>query len=250
MNCDVDPYPVESFKKERTASIKRMAEDGDLKSRSMEWLKAASPHTYPYNFSWLGRPILQMPQDIIALQEIIWEVKPDLIIETGIAHGGSLVFFASMLELLGNNGRVLGIDIDIRRHNRLEIEKNPMSKRITMLEGSSIDPSIVKKVENIAKNNKNIMVCLDSSHTHAHVMTELENYSPLVSTGSYLVVFDTVIEFFDPVLLGNRPWGIGNNPYTAVQEFLSKNQNFIADHTIEDKLLLTACPGGYLKKVR
>jgi cephalosporin hydroxylase len=181
------------------------------------------------------------------MQEIIWQVKPDLIIETGIAHGGSLIFYASMLELLGNNGQVLGIDIDIREHNRVEIEKHSMFKRITMIEGSSVDKDIAKQVYNFARDKKEILVVLDSMHTHDHVLRELELYSPLVTKDSYLVVFDTVIEDMPEDFFPDRPWGKGNNPKTAVWEFLKTNNRFIVDKEIENKLLITVAPDGYLK---
>jgi len=186
---------------------------------------------------------------MIVLQEIIWQVKPDLIIETGIAHGGSLIFSASMLELLGNNGQVLGIDIDIREHNRVEIEKHPMFKRITMIQGSSIDKSVVQQVYNFAKDKKQVLVALDSNHTHEHVLRELQLYSPLVTKGSYLVVFDTIIEDMPEDFFLDRPWGKGNNPKTAVWDFLKSNDRFEIDKEIENKLLITVAPDGYLKCV-
>ncbi len=206
---------------------------------------------YSYNFKWMGRPVIQYPQDVLAMQELIWEVKPDLIIETGIAHGGSLIFYASMLELVGH-GEVLGIDIDIREHNRIEIEKHPMFKRITMIEGSSIDNTIVEKVKVFAAEKQKILVVLDSNHTHDHVLAELEAYSPLVSVNSYLVVFDTIVEYLPSGYLPGhkRPWGIGNNPLTAVREFLKNNNDFEIDKSINNKLLISVAPDGYLKRVK
>jgi cephalosporin hydroxylase len=241
---------IEKFKTEVKENIQSLAEDNDLQSLSKIWIREISPHKYSYNFTWLGRPIIQFPQDIIAMQELIWQIKPDLIIETGIAHGGSLIFYSSMMELLGGNGQVLGIDIDIREHNRVEIEKHPMFKRITMLEGSSIDPEIAKKVYAFAKDKKKILVVLDSLHTHDHVTKELELYSPLVSKGSYLVVFDTIVEDMPGNFFPDRPWGKGNNPKTAVWEFLKKNDRFVIDKEIENKLLITVAPDGYLKCVK
>lgn len=205
---------------------------------------------YSYNFSWMGRPIIQYPQDMIGMQEIIWNVKPDLIIETGIAHGGSLIFYASMLELVGGAGIVLGIDIDIRAHNRVEIEEHSMFKRIKLLQGSSVDADLVKQVEEIASTKKNIMVVLDSNHTHQHVLSELNLYSKLVTIGSYLVVFDTIIEDMPDDAFIDRPWGKGNNPKTAVHDFLKTNNSFMIDKSIQDKLLITAAPDGYLKRVK
>ena len=203
---------------------------------------------YIYGFSWLGRPIIQYPQDTMALQEIIWKVKPNLIIETGIAHGGSIIFSASMLSLLGS-GFVIGIDIDIRKHNRIEIEKHPLSSHIIMLEGSSIDPWIIEEVTELAKDMR-VMVCLDSNHTHEHVLAELQAYAPLVSVGSYCVVMDTCIEDTPEGYYPDRPWGKGNNPKTAVWEYLKGNSDFEIDKEIEDRLLITAAPDGFLKRVQ
>ncbi|MEE8321175.1 MAG: CmcI family methyltransferase, partial [Gammaproteobacteria bacterium] len=180
------------FEREVQDRIASNAEDETLKANAQAFTRISIPCKYSYNFFWLGRPVIQYPQDIMAMQEIIWRVKPDLIIETGIAHGGSLIFSASMLELTGGDGRVLGIDIDIREHNRVEIEKHPMYKRIDMLEGSSIDEKIAEQVYDFAKGKKRIMVFLDSMHTHDHVLRELQLYSPLVTKASYMVVFDTI----------------------------------------------------------
>jgi len=207
-------------------------------------------YNYSYNFSWLGRPIIQYPQDILAMQEIIWSVKPDLIIETGIAHGGSLIFHASMLELIGGDGLVVGIDIDIRDHNRVEIEAHPMFKRIRMIQGSSIEPAIASQAAEFARNNKRVLVALDSNHTHEHVLKELELYSKFVAKGSYLVVFDTVIEDMPPHYFQNRPWDKGNNPKTALHEFLKKSDRFEIDKEISNKLLLTVAPDGYLRCIK
>ncbi|MCJ7655236.1 MAG: cephalosporin hydroxylase family protein [Dehalococcoidia bacterium] len=220
-----------------------------LHTVSMQWIADVSVYKYSYNFAWLGRPIIQFPQDIIAMQEIIWQVKPDLIIETGIAHGGSLIFYASMLELLGGNGVVMGIDVDIREHNRIEVEKHPMFKRITLIQGSSVDKSIVQKVYDFAKDKRQILVALDSNHTHSHVLKELQLYSPLVTKGSYLVVFDTIIEDMPEGYFADRPWDRGNNPKTAVWEFLKANHRFIIDESIVNKLLITTAADGYLKCV-
>lgn len=243
--------PLEQFNAERETNIISLGKDGNLKQTAVNFMMQSAPHKYTYNFTWMGRPIIQFPQDIIALQEIIWKVQPDLIIETGIAHGGSLVFNASMLELLGNNGRVLGIDIDIREHNRKEIEKHPMSKRITMLEGSSIDPQIISRVYEFAKGAKKIMVILDSNHTHDHVLQELKVYSSLVTVDSYLIVFDTSIEDLpEDYEWGGRPWRKGDNPKTALFEFLKEHNEFQIDHSIDNKLLITVASSGYVKRVK
>ena len=218
---------------------------------------------YSYNFLWMGRPIIQYPQDMIAIQEVIWTTRPDLIIETGIAHGGSLILSASMLTLLDycdgiESGaaldptavrrRVLGIDIDIRPHNRTAIEAHPMAHRIEMLQGSSIAPDIVSEVHSRAARHERIMVILDSNHTHEHVLAELEAYASLVTPGSYCVTLDTLIEDLPSGLHPDRPWDVGNNPKTAVNEFLSRNSDFTVDEDMDAKLLISAAPGGYLRR--
>jgi cephalosporin hydroxylase len=230
-----------------SAKIEAMAADASLRQAARETFLGSCRYNYSYNFTWLGRPIIQYPQDIMAMQEIIWQVKPELIIETGIAHGGSLIFSASMLALIGGSGAVLGIDIEIRSHNRAEIEKHPMGKCIRMIEGSSIDKKIVDQVHAAAAGKKPIMVFLDSNHTQDHVLQELSFYSALVTKGSYLVVLDTVIEDMPADSFPNRSWGKGNNPKTAVWEFLKSNPRFMIDREIQDKLLLTVAPDGYLK---
>jgi len=241
---------MNEFQDRNKYMIGKMEEDSFLKDISRQWFSSSSKYEYSYHFSWLGRPIIQFPQDIIATQEIIWQVKPDLIIETGIAHGGSLVFYASMLELIGGERQVLGIDIDIREHNRVQIEKHPMFKRIRMIQGSSIDEKVVKQVYDFCRGRKSVLVVLDSNHTHAHVLRELQLYSPFVTKGSYLVVFDTVVEDMPEDFSPDRPWGKGNNPKTAVREFLKSNDRFVVDKEIENKLLITVAPNGYLRCVK
>jgi len=241
---------IEKFEHAKKLAIQEMASDKGFQSLTAHWFVESCKHRYSYNFSWMGHPIIQYPQDIMAMQEIIWRVKPDLIIETGIAHGGSIIFYAAMVELLGGDGEVCGIDIEIRPHNRIGIENHPMFKRITMLEGSSTDEDILNRVAKRARNKKRIMVVLDSNHTHDHVMEELQLYAPLVTKGSYLVVFDTVVEDMSENLFPDRPWGRGNNPRTAVQAFLETTDRFEVDHQIESKLAITVAPGGYLKCVK
>lgn len=241
---------IEKFFRERGQNIERLSSNSKAAKDAIDFIVDTAPEKYSYNFTWMGIPIIQFPQDMVAMQEIIWQVKPDLIIETGVAHGGSLVFSASMLELIGGNGHVLGIDIDIREHNRIEIEKHPMSKRITMIQGSSIDAGTVAQVKEFATGYKNILVFLDSNHTHDHVKNELECYSPFVTQGSYLVVFDTVIEDMPGNFYPDRPWGKGNNPKTAVHEFIRENKDFVIDESIPQKILITVAPDGYLKRVK
>ena len=242
--------PIQEFQKERTERISSYSNNYKLIEAAQKYFQQACNAKYSYNFSWMGRPIIQHPEDIIAMQEIIWEVKPDLIIETGITHGGSIIFSASMLELLGGDNReVIGLDIDIRTHNRKEIESHPMFKRITMFEGDSTSPEIAKQVYDVAKKHEKILVCLDSNHTHDHVLKELKLYAPLVSVGSYCVVFDTVIEDLPDDMFPDRPWGHGNNPKTAVHEYLKDHPEFIIDKSIEQKLLVTVAPSGYLKRI-
>jgi len=211
-------------------------------------LKESFKKQYEYNFTWLGRPIIQYPSDIMAMQEIIWQVKPDLIIETGIAHGGSIIFSASMLEIIGH-GEVLAIDIDIRKHNRIEIENHSMFKRITMIEGSSIDDNVIAEVEKRSKNKNRILVFLDSNHSHKHVLSELNLYSKFVSKDSYIIVFDTFVEDLPDNFVIDRPWNKGNNPKTAVWEFMKNNDDFIIDKVIENKLVITSAYDGFLKKI-
>jgi len=240
------------FEKQNEKNILKMSQDQKFQKLTKSWFKSSEKFQYSYHFSWMGRPIIQYPQDMIALQELIWKIKPDLIIETGIAHGGSLIFSASILQLIGK-GNVVGIDIDIRKHNRIEIEKHPMFKRIKMIEGSSIDEKIIKKVNQFAKNKKQILVILDSNHSHNHVLKELELYSPLVTKNSYLIVFDTIIEDISAVKSSSRqkrPWGKGDNPKTAVKSFLKTNNRFVIDKEIENKLMITVAPNGFLKCIK
>jgi cephalosporin hydroxylase len=245
----------EQFASARARNIAWLSADDDLKNFSRAWQVEAAKHNYIYNFSWLGRPIIQLPQDVFAMQELIWSIQPDLIIETGIAHGGSLIFSASMLELNAACGgppdaQVLGIDIDIRAHNRAEIEAHPMFKRIRMIQGSSIAPEIIEQVHAAAKSKQRVLVCLDSNHTHDHVLAELNSYAPLTSVGSYCVVFDTAIEEVPAAMSADRPWGPGNNPMTAVREFLKTTDRFEIDQNVSNKLLITVAPDGYLRRIK
>ena len=238
---------IERFSSEVRANVDRLMGDADMQALSRAWLLEVTRHRYTYNFSWLGRPVIQLPQDLIAVQELIWQIRPDLIVETGIAHGGSLVHSASLLEILGGDGLVVGVDVEIRAHNRREIERHPLARRIRLIEGSSTDERVVAQVRAQARGRQAVMVILDSNHTHAHVLRELELYAPLVTRGSYLVVFDTLIEDLPDELFTGRPWGKGNNPKTAVWEFLKTTDRFEIDARMHGKLLLTCAPDGYLR---
>jgi cephalosporin hydroxylase len=239
--------------------------DEKFKDLSASWILEASKARYSYNFTWLGRPIIQLPQDIQCVQELIWSIKPDLVIETGIAHGGSLILSASMLALLDmaeaiearttldpaeSKRKVVGVDIDIRAHNRVAIDAHPMRSRIEMIEGSSIDPLVIEQVTRLAKDKARTLVLLDSLHTHEHVAAELRAYSPMVTVGSYCVVFDTIIETLPPNFYSDRPWDVGNNPMTAITEFLRSTTDFQVDREIEERLAITYSPGGFLKRLR
>lgn len=253
------------FSQEVAYNIEQMGRDKDLQALTRLWIKGIIPYNYAHNFSWLGRPVMQVPQDIYAMQELIWNIKPDLVIETGIAHGGSLIMCASMLALLdyceavqvgktldpkASKRRVLGVDIEIRPHNRKAIEAHPMAHLIEMIEGSSVAPDVVDQMKTVAKSYKKILVSLDSDHTHNHVLAELKAYAPLTSVGSYCVVWDTGIEDLPKDFCKDRPWGKENNPKTAVREFLKTNDRFVIDKDIETKLLITAAPDGYIKRIK
>lgn len=242
-----------------------MRDDRQLARDAAELFNRLCEHKYSYHFDWFGRPIIQFPQDIVAMQELIWTVKPDLIIETGIAHGGSLVFSASMLALLdmcdaivaGNvfdprqrRRKVLAIDIDIRPHNRRAIEEHPLASGIQMIEGSSVAAEVIEQVRSIATGFRTVMVCLDSNHTHDHVLAELQAYAPLTTVGSYCVVFDTVVEDMPKRLFPDRAWGPGNSPKTAVWEYLKEHSEFAIDAVVAQKLVITVAPDGFLKRIR
>jgi cephalosporin hydroxylase len=255
---------VNDFQSEVNHRIEAISRNDELTKHAADFMQASLLPRYSYNFYWLGRPIIQYPQDITAMQELIWQIRPDLIIETGIAHGGSLILSASMLAMLDmcdaieagvtldptkSNRMVVGIDIDIRAHNRDAIQAHPMASRIQMIQGSSIAPEIVKQVNDIATGYQRVLICLDSNHTHDHVLAELEAYAPMTSVGSYCVVFDTVVEDMPADMSPDRPWGPGNNPKTAVWEYLKSHPEFEIDKSIQHKLLITVAPDGYLKRV-
>jgi cephalosporin hydroxylase len=255
----------DNFKAESAQEIQRQGEDGDLLTLTNQWIAKAAEHKYSYHFEWLGRPIIQHPQDMIGVQQLLWEIQPDLIIETGIARGGSLIFYASLLELIaqcgGNpNAKVLGIDIDIREHNKAAILAHPMSRRIEMIQGSSIADETFAMVKQHAAGSQKILVCLDSNHTHDHVLEELKRYAPLTSKGSYCIVFDTIVEDMPEGSGPPRPWGKSNNPKTAVFEYLKllhdgktlaadgQPLSLEIDKQMDARLLITVAPSGFLKR--
>lgn len=254
------------FKGESDSEILNMGQDLEFVEASREWHRLARKHKYSYHFEFAGRPLIQYPQDIVAVQEIVWNVRPDLIIETGIAHGGSLAMSAGMLALLDladstessqqnepalNSPRrkVIGIDIDIREHNRIALESHPFFPWMDLVQGSSSDPTVVEIITSRASNAETVLVMLDSNHTHEHVLSELHAYAQLVSKGSFCIVFDTAVEFLGSGSSPNRPWGRGNSPWSAVKEFLGTTNDFVVDESIEAKLGITVAPGGYLRRI-
>nr|WP_315429775.1 cephalosporin hydroxylase family protein [uncultured Albidiferax sp.] len=256
--------PEQQFAAERQERLSAYAQDNAFKDLSRQWLQMSMDKKYVYNFDWLGRPIIQYPQDMVAIQELVWTVRPDLIIETGIAHGGSLILSASMLAMLDmcdaiesgtsidprvSARKVIGIDIDIREHNRAAIQAHPMASRIQMVQGSSIAADVVAQVREAAQGYKKVMVFLDSMHTHDHVLGELDAYAPLVSPGSYCVVFDTFVEDMPPKFFADRPWDIGNNPKTATRQWLKGHPEFVVDPAAESRLMVTVAPEGFLKRL-
>lgn len=240
----------ERFDRECEENARRMAADGRLREQTLEWIVAASRHKYTYNFRWLGLPVIQFPQDMFALQELAWRVRPEAIVETGVARGGSLVFHASVLQLLGGDGVVVGIDVDIRPHNREAIAAHPLASRIRLVEGSSTDEATLVEVRRHLGGRTRVLVVLDSNHTHEHVSKELRAYAPLVAVGSYLVVMDTIVDDMPKSCFPDRPWGPGDNPKTATRAFLREHPEFEIDREIESKLLLTVAPEGFLRRVR
>jgi cephalosporin hydroxylase len=243
--------PTQSFFDERNADIQRMGADHEFQKKSIEWMIHADRYKYTYNYTWMGRPIIKFPNDMVIQQELMWELKPDLVIETGIAHGGSIIFTASMMEMMGIDGEVVGIDVDIRPHNRKEIESHPMMKRITMYEGDSVSDAVVETVRSHTKGKTCVMVILDSLHSHAHVYKELLAYAPMTTLGSYCILPDTFIEFFPKGYYSKtRPWDVGNNPHTAMKQFIAESDMFEIDRARTNKSMITETIDGYLKRVK
>lgn len=243
----------QDFQQQRRQLVRELGDNDTMNALSRDWLGKAQELGYSYNFDWLGLPIIQYPQDIVAMQELIWRVQPDVIVETGIARGGSLIFYASMLELVATctgtpGGKVIGIDIDIRQPNREAIEQHPMARRIELVQGSSVDPAIVDDVRARVGDAKRVMVCLDSNHTHEHVLEELRAYAPMTTPGSYCVVFDTLVEHLPDEAIGDRPWGRGDNPLTAVWAYMDECGDFEVDTDIDHRLQVSVAGGGYLRR--
>jgi cephalosporin hydroxylase len=244
------PESDAEFEARKLRSIAAMAADTTFRSVGDDWFLRAFQHRYSYNFRWLGVPIIQFPADIVAMQELIWHVRPQVIIETGVARGGSLIFYASILQLLNNDGVVIGVEIALTSENRTIIQSHPLGRYIRIVDGSSITHDTVMTVRAGAGARAPILVILDSYHTHEHVLQELRAYAPLVSRGSYVVVFDTVVDDLPPHVHGERPWGPGNNPKTAVHAFLKETDRFEIDRSFDRRLQLSSCPEGFLRCVR
>jgi cephalosporin hydroxylase len=219
--------------------------------RALKFIRDTLKDKYSYNFTWLGRPFIQVPPDMIAIQELIYKIRPDVVIETGVAHGGGLVFYASILEAMRMpDSLVIGIDIEIRKENLEALLAHEMSHKIILLRGDSIDPRVIKDVSRLVEPDKTVLVILDSLHTHYQVLAELESYAPLVSVGSYIIVMDTIIQFLPEHSYPDKPWDVGNNPWSAVQEFLKTHDNFEIDRDIENRILITSAPDGYLRRIK
>ena len=219
----------------------------EFQAASSDWMQLAVDNKYSHQFDWLGVPIIQMPEDLIIFQEIVYKTRPDLIIETGVARGGSIIFWASIQKLCGITGKVLGVDVDIRQHARSAINDSNFKDEIDLIEGSSIEDKVVDQVKKIISQHKRIMVVLDSNHTHEHVLSELEIYSKFVSKDCFLLVLDTVID--DLKVDSTRPWGPGSSPKSAAKEFMLKtSEDFINEQSYENRALLSVAPNGYWRK--
>lgn len=254
--------PVAQFDRERRDTLDAYKSDKTFIGQSQDWLRESMQKRYVYNFDWMGRPIIQYPQDMVAMQEIIWKTRPDVIVETGIAHGGSLILSASLLAMLdyadaveegtlldpaNPKRRVVGVDIDVRAHNREAMEAHPMASRITMIEGSSVEASTIAQVKEALGDAKRVMVCLDSMHTHEHVIKELNAYGTMTTPGCYCIVFDSFVEDMPQGFFDDRPWDVGDNPKTAVHEWLPDHANFEIDDDYQAKLQITVAPDGFLR---
>jgi len=237
----------EKFEKWRIGFLRNQAEDTEFGILSKAWMQSSVNHKYSYQFDWLGVPIIQMPGDLIVFQDIVYKTRPDLIIETGVARGGSLIFWASIQQLCGIEGKVLGIDIDIREHAHQAIDGSRHKNQIQLLQGSSTDLEIFSQVKELSAKSKRVMVVLDSNHTHEHVLAELNLYADLVTMDCMLLVLDTVID--DLIPDPDRPWGPGASPKSAVIEFMSsRNNEFINVVDYESRAAISVAPQGYWQK--
>ena len=217
------------------------------------WIRCGWDTKYVYSFSWMGRPIIQLPDDMVRIQEVIYQVKPDLIIETGVAHGGSLIFYASLCKAM-DRGRIVGIDIEIRPHNRKAIDAHELSPLITLVEGSSVDAGLVEQVRGHARPGETVLVLLDSNHTKAHVLAELEAYGPMVTQGSYIVATDGIMAQVAGAPRSGPDWS-WNNPISAIEAFVADHPEFVVEEpefpfnegVVKDRV--TYWPSAYLKRV-
>lgn len=236
------------FQEWRKKLLASQSKDIQFKDSSSNWMQLAVDNKYSYQFDWLGVPIIQMPEDLILFQDIVYKTQPDLIIETGVARGGSVVFWASIQKLCGITGKVLGVDIEIRQHAKNAIFDSNFKDEIHLIEGSSVEDQVVNQVKNYVSQHKKIMVVLDSNHTHEHVLSELEIYSKFVTKDCFMLVLDTVID--DLNIDPDRSWGPGSSPKSAVKEFMSKNsEEFIHEQSYENRALLSVAPYGYWRKI-
>ncbi len=242
-------FDREQFDADKIKNATSLGKDEELQKLALELIEKSDKHYHAYQWTWLDLPIIQSTEDILAAQELVWKVKPDVIIETGIAWGGSIVFYASLLQLIGK-GKIVGIDVALPQKNIDKIMSYPFSDRIELIQGSAVDQSIVDLAASHIKEGQTVMLMLDSNHTHEHVLKELEMYSHLVTKDSYIIVSDTIVEDIPTQEHRPRPWGPGDNPKTAVNAFLKGNDRFVLDEYYNNKILVTFDKGGYLRCVK
>lgn len=243
-------YTKPEFDELLVSSAEGMSQDKDLKKKAMEVLVEADKHRWIHQTKWFGQAILNLPQDMFAIQEIIYRTRPKFIIETGVAWGGSLLFYSTLMEVLGGE-KIIGIDLYMPPDLKERLNSyGKLSSRLALIEGSSVDESTVERVRSITGGSKEVMLILDSYHTHEHVLKELRLYSPFVGKGFYIVCGDTVVEDIPEQTHRTRPWGPGDNPKTALRQFLLENDRFIVDKKTENKLLFTCNPDGYVQCVK
>ena len=239
----------ELFEDNKRAQAIALGRDEQIFDAAANLVVAANKYDYAYLWTWMGVPIIQLPADVMATQEVIWSTKPDVIIETGVARGGSVLFMASLLELIGK-GKVIGVDVDIRAHNRDSIERHPMTKRVVLIEGSSTDQEVIAEIRAQIPDSASVMVVLDSDHSRDHVLAELRSYGPMVTPGCYLVVADTILgrlDYTQTPLNRSQVWLRGNEPLSALNAYLEETERFEVDPVLNGKLILSSSPGGYLR---